>query len=213
MKQWQHTMALVAGVAFLSLTSMGVLAEESHKNHTDVVAPAGVAPLNLTDEQLIKSAHEAGPIEVTSKATIIAIGADGSMRTLQKGSNSFTCMPDDPTTPGQDPMCADPNAWDFVLAMMARKDPPKGKVGFAYMMRGGTDASNTDPFATKPEPNNNWVETGAHVMLMGLGGDIMRGYPRDPKPDTTQPYVMYANTPYEHLMVPVGPKMPTTAAK
>src|SRR5262245_39200833 len=59
------------------------------------------------------------------------------MRTLRKDKNHFTCMPDDPTTPGQGPMCADPNAWDFILALMAHKDPPKGKIGFACMMRGG----------------------------------------------------------------------------
>ena len=32
------------------------------------------------------------------------------MRTLRKGSNGFTCMPDNPVTPGPDPMCMDANA-------------------------------------------------------------------------------------------------------
>ena len=34
---------------------------------------------------------------------------------------------------------------------------------------------------------------------------MMAGYPRTPKPDTSQPYVMYPDTPYEHLMIPVQP--------
>ena len=33
-----------------------------------------------------------------------------------------------------------------------------------------TDASNTDPYAQKPEANNNWVETGPHVMIVGAKG-------------------------------------------
>ena len=73
--------------------------------------------------------------------------------------------------------------------MIAHKDPPAGKVGFIYMLRGGTDASNTDPFATKPEPNNNWIETGvARDGRRGQGHDA--GLSAHPKPDTSQPYVM-----------------------
>ena len=32
---------------------------------------------------------------------------------------------------------------------------------------------------------------------------VARGYPQNAKPDTSKPYVMYANTPYAHLMLPV----------
>jgi hypothetical protein len=36
---------------------------------------------------------------------------------------------------------------------------------------------------------------------------VPRGYsmstPRSPKPDTSVPYVMWPDTPYEHLMIPV----------
>ncbi|WP_228283942.1 hypothetical protein [Acinetobacter terrestris] len=49
----------------------------------------------------------AAPKKVGSAATIMAIGADGKMRTLRQGTNGFTCMPDNPTTPGPDPMCMD----------------------------------------------------------------------------------------------------------
>ena len=60
---------------------------------------------------------------------------------------------------------------------MANKEPPTGKVGFMYMLAGGTDASNTDPHATGPASGNNWVETGPHVMIVGAKG-MMEGYPR-----------------------------------
>jgi hypothetical protein len=32
---------------------------------------------------------------------------------------------------------------------------------------------------------------------------MLEGYPRDAKADPTKPYVMWAGTPYEHLMLPV----------
>jgi hypothetical protein len=96
---------------------------------------------------------------------------------------------------------------------MSHQDPPQGKVGFMYMLSGGTDASNTDPYATKPETANNWVKTGPHVMIVGGKGLVSAGYPRQAKPDTSQPYVMWPDTPYEHLMLPVRALPARTAAK
>jgi hypothetical protein len=46
-------------------------------------------------------------------------------------------------------------------------------------------------------------------MIVGAKG-MMEGYPRAAKPDTKQPYVMWANTPYEHLMLPVQMPEPAT---
>ena len=70
-----------------------------------------------------------------------------------------------------------------------------------YMLAGGIDASNTDAYAQKPEANNNWVETGPHVMIVGAKG-LLDAYPLSPKPDTSVPYVMWPDTQYEHLMIP-----------
>lgn len=159
-------------------------------------APAG------GDAALIKSAMSAAPPKVGEGATIVAVGADGAMRELRKGANGFTCMPDNPATPGPDPMCGDANAMEWAVAWIGKKAPPANKVGFMYMLEGGTDASNTDPYAVKPTPGNNWVETGPHVMIVNAG-DLMKGYPTSPKPDVSQPYVMWAGTPYAHLMIPV----------
>ena len=54
----------------------------------------------------------------------------------------------------------------------------------------------------KPEPNNNWVETGPPVMIVGAKG-LLDAYPRSAKPDTSVAYVMWPDTPYEPLMIPV----------
>src|SRR4051794_25866049 len=77
------------------------------------------------------------------------------------------------------------------------------KVEFMYMLRGDGGASNSDPYATKEEPENNWIKTGSHVMIVGSGAKMLEGYPREAKADPTSPYVMWPGTPYEHLMLTI----------
>ncbi len=158
----------------------------------------------LADEtaDLIKSAESAAPAAVSSEAAIYAMGADGKMQTLREGKNGWWCMPDQPTTPSKDPMCGDANAMEWANAWMNKTDPPKDKVGLLYMLAGGSDASNTDPYATGKTNDNQWIETGPHVMIVNAM-HLMSGYAGDAKPDTSKPYVMWPNTPYAHLMVPV----------
>jgi hypothetical protein len=155
------------------------------------------------DKKLIASAMRAAPKKVATGATIVAAGADGKMRVLREGTNGFTCMPDNPATPGPDPMCMDKAALDWAEAWMSHKTPATGRVGFMYMLAGGTDASNTDPYAEKPSAENNWVKTGPHVMIVGADAAFYDMYPKQATPDTTAPYVMWPGTPYQHLMIPV----------
>ena len=97
------------------------------------------------------------------------------------------------------------NAGQWVQAWIQHKPPPANAVGLMYMLEGGTDASNTDPYATKPTTDNDWVKTGPHIMVVG-SKEILAGHPAGAKPDTKVPYVMWAGTPYAHLMVPIGTK-------
>jgi hypothetical protein len=165
--------------------------------------PAAAKPAAPSDAQLIASAMHAAPATIAKGAGVVVMGADGKMRTLRESKNGFTCMPDSPTTPGPDPMCMDKNAWEWAGSWMSHKPPPTGKVGFMYMLEGGTDASNTDPYATKPTANNHWVKTGPHIMIVGADASFYATYPSGPDPDTSAPYVMWAGTPYQHLMAPV----------
>src|SRR5258708_2116361 len=126
----------------------------------DTPVKAAAAKPTPTDAELIASAESAAPPNVGKNATIVAVEADGKMRTIRKGTNAFTCMPDNPTTPGPDPMCMDPAAMEWAHAWMEKKNPAAGKVGFMYMLAGGTDASNTDPYAQIPTATNHWVQTG-----------------------------------------------------
>lgn len=151
----------------------------------------------------IASAESAAPAAVARDATIMTVDATGAMKTLRTGKNGWTCIPDDPHTPGPDPMCMDGNAAKWVQAMVAHKPPADGIPGVMYMLEGGTDASNTDPFAKQPTSSNDWIKTGPHLMIVGSKA-MLAGYPSGAKPDTSAPYVMWAGTPYAHLMVPVG---------
>ncbi|MGB7563345.1 MAG: hypothetical protein WBM08_01195 [Prochlorococcaceae cyanobacterium] len=155
------------------------------------------------DKALIMSAMSAAPPAVAKGATIIVMDKGGEMRTLRKGTNGFTCMPDNPATPGPDPMCMDRNSMDWVHAWVSKTAPAQGKVGLMYMLAGGTDASNTDPHAQKPTASNHWIKTGPHIMVVGADPSFYATYPRSPKPDVSKPYVMWSGTPYEHLMAPV----------
>lgn len=126
------------------------------------------------------------------------------MRTLRKGTNGFTCMPDDPGSPGADPMCLDANSMAWLDALLDHKPPAPNKVGFIYMLAGGSDSSNTDPYAAHPSPPQKWIKTGPHVMVVGADPSFYDQYPKGADPDTTVPYVMWAGTPYQHLMAPTN---------
>jgi hypothetical protein len=170
-------------------------------HHHAATAESGKSP--PTDDELIASAMKAAPKKVGENATIVVPDPKGGMRTLRKGSNGFTCMPDNPETPGPDPMCWDKNAGDWIDAYLNHKTPPAGKVGLMYMLSGGTDASNTDPYAAKPTAANHWIKTGPHIMIVGADAGFYDSYPKSADPDTKSPYVMWAGTPYQHLMAPI----------
>ena len=167
-------------------------------------AVMAIIPAQAADDaDLIRSAESAAPAGVSSNAAIYAPQADGSMKTLREGKNGFWCMPDDPATPGTDPMCGDANSMEWAMAWMGKTEPPKGKIGLMYMLMGGTTQSNLDPYATKPPEGTGWNVERPHIMIVN-SGDSMVGYPANQeKPDNSQPYVMWAGTPYAHLMVPV----------
>ena len=192
-------------VLCLSLGAMAITAAACNRPETQAEAqpiPAsGAAPSG--DEALIASAEKAAPAAVARDAAVVAVDANGTMRELRKGTNGFTCMPDNPETPGPDPMCGDANAMEWGMAWIGHKTPPPDKVGFMYMLAGGTDASNTDPYGKAPSDANHWVKTGPHVMVVG-GMAMMQGYPTAAEPDTSKPYVMWAGTSYAHLMIPVS---------
>ena len=189
-----------SAVAVLSLVVLGSQSFVSNAQHHAGDKKEAKKP---SDAQLIASAMSAAPAAVSRDATIVAVEDGGKLRTLRQGKGAFTCMPDDPNTPGKDPMCLDKNGMAWFKALLAHEKPPEGQVWFAYMLVGGSDASNDDAFAEKPPAGKKWVQTGPHVMIGGPGiTKMMADYPKTAD-DTKRPYVMFPGTPYEHVMVPV----------
>jgi hypothetical protein len=177
-------------------------------NSADKVAASGNGAeaskeTTATSSDPVKSAESAAPASIAHDASVMTVDATGAMKEIRKGTNGWTCIPDAPETPGPDPMCFDASAGKWVDAWAHHKAPPAGAVGLMYMLEGGTDASNSDPYATKPTAQNDWIKTGPHIMVVG-SNEILASYPSGAKPNTSAPYVMWAGTPYAHLMVPVG---------
>jgi hypothetical protein len=183
---WKMTLLLVAGIATIAV---GLV-------HSVPVAGQDDADTQAT----IESAMSAGPASITENATIMDV--DGET-VLHEGSNGWTCFPDANATPASDPMCLDETWMGWVEALVAGEEPNTQVVGLAYMLAGGSDASNIDPFAAGPEEGNEWITTPAHVMII-MPGDIDQSiYTTDPL--AGEPWIMWAGTPYEHVMMPVDP--------
>ena len=89
---------------------------------------------------------------------------------LREGTNDWTCLADWPASPGNDPQCFDTvwAAWNE--AFMAGEDPELDGPGVGYMLAGGSDPSNTDPFAMEPAAGEEWVSTPPHMMILAPGG-------------------------------------------
>lgn len=152
----------------------------------------------------IASAMTAAPPAISAEATIVdnAVDDAGKYVLLREGSNGWTCFPDIPASPGNDPACYDATWMDWNYAFLSGEAPSPAVPGLAYMLQGGSDASNTDPMATEPAPGEDWVPSAPHVMIL-MPGEL------DPKVfstdhDSGQPYIMWAGTPYAHIMMPIA---------
>ena len=169
-----------------------------------LLALVGVAgaqqPAGDTDTAYSARAMTAAPPEVAHDATIVRM-ISGSVQTLKKGDNEYTCM-----VGNAGPMCMGPIAMEWVQAWQNHTLPPN-QLGFIYMLNGDTGRSDTDPWATKPAPGNHWVRTGPHVMMVGLPVKRMT-FPRTPDPDPTKPYVVWSGTLYEHVILPLSQNSP-----
>lgn len=170
----------------------------------------GTAASKLTDAQKIASAKSAAPPEISSGATIMdwPDTPDGKPRQLLAGTNGWVCFPNTPSefagASGQDPMCLDGPWQKWADAWSAKKAPENTGFGIAYMLKGDKGASNTDPFATKQTPDNHWVVSGPHVMVLLSDPKQLETYSDDPAKGG--PFIMWKGTPYAHLMVPVATK-------
>ena len=155
------------------------------------------AASKMTDAQKIALAVSAGPAEITKNATIMDM-TSMPPKQLRAGTNGWMCA-----AVINQPMCLDKEWQKWADAWMNKTEPKIEGTGIAYMLRGDNGASNTDPYATAPTPDNQWVVTPAHVMVLYQDLKMLDSYPTDPK--NGGPWVMWKGTPYAHVMVPVSP--------
>jgi hypothetical protein len=148
-------------------------------------------------EAMIASAETAGPAAVTANATIKA--GDGTV--LRKGTNGYTCYPQQPII---GPMCNEPT-WDTLIqSMMNKKDFKPDRISVSYMLAGEGTAigvSNSDPYASDPNNSNDWVKEGPHLMIVVPNRALLEGLSTDPNDPV---YVMWKDTPYAHIMVKIA---------
>jgi hypothetical protein len=156
-------------------------------------------------DKIIAHARAAAPASVSADATIVVNG-----EVVAEGNNGWTCMPD--TMPGDGAaMCIDA-LWGEMMAAVGGQAPFKANgVGISYMLLGepaGSGVSNSSPYAEDPRNAKDYVETGPHLMVI-VPKELLEGITTDPSQGG--PYVMWKDTDYAHIMIPVGnepPKMP-----
>ncbi|WP_223671158.1 hypothetical protein [Kangiella shandongensis] len=165
-----------------------------------VTSTALMCCLNISDanpNKRIEQARSAAPPTVSNNATIVDNG-----EVLVEGNNGWTCMPD--TLPGDNaPICVDPVWQEMMQALSNKTEFSTDRVGISYMLQGdqGAGVSNSDPFHENHKEADDYVETGPHLMII-VPKEYLQGITDDPTEGG--PYVMWGDTPYAHIMVPVA---------
>ena len=163
------------------------------RSHVLLVAVALSFPaLADTTEEKINLAMSAAPPSISGEATI----KDDDGTILRKGSNGFTCAPG-----GGSPMCCDPVWAKLEDAMKSKADFSTDRTGICYILQGDSEPfSNDSPYATD-QTKGTWIKEGPYLMIV-VSKEMLKGLPSDPASGV--PYVMWKDTPYAHIMVPVG---------
>jgi len=158
------------------------------------------------NEAKIRLAMSGAPADIGRGATIVEMDAQGRMTELRKGTNGWTCMPSAggaAGAAGADPMCLDKTGMGWADAWIHKKDPAIKTIGVVYMLRGDKGASNTDAYATGPTPDNQWIVSPPHIMILVPDSKALDALPTDPHAGGG--WVMWKGTKYAHIMVPLNP--------
>ena len=150
-----------------------------------------------TVETKVKRAMAAAPSHISAQATIM--DTDGTI--LKKGTNKWVCLPD--VMPGdKNPICNDGTWMKMLGALQTKADFTPEAIGISYMLKGdfGAGVSNSDPYHPEHKNAKDYVETGPHLMII-VPKELLKGITDDPSKGG--PYVMWGDTPYAHIMIPI----------
>jgi len=118
---------------------------------------------------------------------------------LVKGSNDWICMPE--VMPDDKAAMCNDATWMEMMQAVGNKAPfTASKVGFSYMLQGDGRVSNSDPYHPDPKKAKDYIKEGPHLMLI-LPKEMLKGITDNPH--AGGPYVMWKNTPYAHIMIPL----------
>jgi hypothetical protein len=158
----------------------------------------GTASADDNTDKLIAHARAAAPTAVGAAATVVING-----EVVVEGSNGWTCMPD--TMPGDRAAICIDAVWAQMMTALGTKAPfVAPSIGISYMLLGepaGSGVSNSDPYHKDAVHAHDYVETGPHLMIV-VPKEMLKGISDDPS--TGGPYVMWKDTDYAHIMIPVG---------
>ena len=152
------------------------------------------------NDAMIAEALSAAPSFISDDATV----HNWQHQTLREGSNGWVCLPTMPafTEKGEVcPMCVDSTWHGFMYALQNDKEPDVSQMGFAYMLAGDCTFSNISPSAELTE-DNQLIKEGVHLMMLVSDNSVFDNITDDPY--AGGPYVMWNNTPFEHVMIPLG---------
>jgi hypothetical protein len=143
---------------------------------------------------LIAQARSAAPDLVSAEATVMYRG-----EVLVEGTNGWVCMPE--TLPDDDaPMCNDAVWMGLMQAMGAGEEYVVERIGISYMLQGDAGVSNSNPAHPDGASAPDFIKECAHLMI-AVPRAMLDGITDDPH--AGGPYVMWGDTPYAHIMVPL----------
>lgn len=118
------------------------------------------------------------------------------------GFSLFACLPDNPDTSGNDPMCIDAEWFALIEAWINKKPYSASGYGMGYMLVGSAPESNTDPYAEGPtDDNERMSESVPHFMMIVPDPSSLDGMNSDPWSGT--PWVMWRGHEHAHIMMPM----------
>lgn len=162
-----------------------------------LVAGMGASMADDDLDHRIAHARNAAPPSISANATIMVDG-----KVVVEGSNGWTCMPD--TMPNDGAAMCNDAIWGEMMKAVGTKAPFEASgVGISYMLLGeppGAGVSNATPYHPDPKNAEDYVETGPHLMVI-VPKELLEGMTDDPS--TGGPFVMWKDTPYAHIMIPV----------
>ena len=162
-----------------------------------LVAGVGTSVAGSDKDKLIAHARSAAPVSIGASATVVI---DGEV--VVEGNNGWTCLPD--TMPGDGAAVCIDAVWGEMMAAVGAKAPYKATgIGISYMLMGepeGSGVSNSTPYHEHPPSADDYVETGPHLMVI-VPKEMLEGITTDPSGGG--PYVMWKDTDYAHIMIPV----------